>query len=112
MTTELGADLIANTTRKKVSLCVQLSLEYDEPAHPLFVEAQACYPLMKNEKALKKELEDLLLDKIMDMFGLQSLTLISNTGLFYLDYESREWVITWNHGTGDKLEAVGVVWIE
>jgi len=76
------------------------------------VEGYACYPLVRDEMELTRELEDFLLDKLVELFGLQSLALISNTGVYYVDYEDMSWVITWDHGKGEEREAVGIVSIE
>ncbi len=67
---------------------------------------------MKGERELVRELEDFLLDKFTELFGLQSLALIENTGIYYVDYEDMSWVVTWHHGKGPEREAVGIVTIE
>ncbi len=106
------SSLSKKSASRMKSVCVELSLRYEDPSHPIYVEAYACYPLVKEEKVLVKELEEFLLDKVVEMFGLHSLTIIDNEGMYYTDYESMEWVITWSHGKGDEREAVGIVQIE
>lgn len=80
------------------SLCVELSVDYSDYTHPVFVEAYGCYPLERDARWLTKKIEDFLLDKLIDMFGFQILAIISDSGVYYVDYPTKEGVIIWHHG--------------
>ncbi len=100
----------SGSTGKDVrSLCLELSLEYTDMAHPIFVEAQACYPVTTSERVLRRRLEDFLLDLLTDMFGLQALMLISNSGVFYKDGVDDRYRVAWSHGRGDRKTQQGEV---
>lgn len=70
-----------NTAR---TICVTLSFDYAEWEHPIFVEAQGCVPLdPKKKKQQIRELMEELEDRILDLFGVQVLPLLTDEGVFY-----------------------------
>jgi hypothetical protein len=68
--------------------------------------------MVMEEKELVRQLKNFLLEKIMDLFGLQSLMLVSNTGMYYVNEERADWVISWHHGNGMEREEEGIVTTE
>ena len=79
------------------SLCVELSVDYSDYTHPLFIEAYGCYPLEGDARWLAKKIEDFLLDKLVDMFGFQILAVISDSGVYFVDYPTKEGAVIWHH---------------
>ena len=86
------------------SLCLELSVDYNDIGHPIFIEAQGCYPLVKSEKKLVKELQEYILEQVVDMFGFQVLPLITDSGIWYEEGEIKTGRVSWNHGRGDFKE--------
>jgi len=98
---------ISSTSRRQglqVSLCLELSFDYDEESHPLNAEIQGCYPLTMSEKRLRAMLEDFLMEKMVELFGFQVIPLITDSGIWYENGEIREGRAVWEHGNGITKE--------
>ena len=85
---------------------MELSVDYTEESHPIFVEVQGCYPLIIPEKKLVKALQEYLIEKAVDYFGFQVMPLLADSGLWYEEGEKKEGRISWNHGQGDFREEI------
>jgi len=88
------------------TICVTLSFRYNEWSHPLFVEGTICLPREPGrEKEQIKEMTQELEDVILDLFGIQILSLLEDEGVWYGGVVFKR--VAWYHkypGDGGEYE--------
>ncbi len=86
------------------SICVMVSVDYQNVGHPIFIEGVACYPIVMEEKTERRRLLSALIDAIAELFGLQIVPLLEDSGYWYEEGEVTRGIVTWHHGKGDVRE--------
>lgn len=79
-------------------VCVELSVDYTEEYHPIYIEAQYCKP---KEEANIEEMKEELLDKIAEMFGVGVLSIVTDIGVFEGGSEGIK-IIWWHRSYSQK----------